>query len=69
MRDILISIFTEYSGQLWSKIKQLTDKQDQKISDLQDNIQDIMQKDSSNISIGTSIDTADTTDIFFKVLE
>lgn len=69
MRDILISIFTEYSGQLWSKIKQLTDKQDQKISDLQDNIQDIMQKDSSNISIGTSIDTADTTNIFFKVLE
>jgi hypothetical protein len=55
MRDILKSIFTEYSTLLWEKIN----KQDE----------EIQEKMNNKITIGKDLETSEPIEIFFKEIE
>lgn len=68
MRDILKSIFTEYSVQLWQKIKTQSDEQNDKIQALDETIQDVAN-DIGSVMMGDSAENAESTKIFFKVIE
>lgn len=67
MRNLLKSIFTEYSVQLWSKITAKNDVQDAQIDILNDKVTNIEQN-GGGIKIGDALDTATPTPIFFKVI-
>ena len=59
MRDILKSIFTEYSTLLWNKIN----------SKFNENNEEIQEKLDSKITMGSDLDTSEPVEIFFKEIE
>lgn len=59
MRDVLKSIFTEYSTLLWEKINGKLDKRDE----------EIQEKMNEKITIGKDLDTSEPIEIFFKEIE
>ena len=59
MRDILKSIFTEYSTLLWNKIN----------SKFNENNEEIQEKLDSKITIGKDLNTSEPVEIFFKEIE
>ena len=59
MRDVLKSIFTEYSTLLWNKIN----------SKFNENNEEIQEKLDSKITMGSDLDTSEPIEIFFKEIE
>lgn len=59
MRDVLKSIFTEYSTLLWNKIN----------SKFNENNEEIQEKLDSKITMGSDLDTSEPVGIFFKEIE
>ena len=59
MRDVLKSIFTEYSTLLWNKIN----------SKFNENNEEIQEKLDSKITTGADLDTSEPVEIFFKEIE
>lgn len=59
MRDVLKSIFTEYSTLLWNKIN----------SKFNENNEEIQEKLDSKITMGSDLDTSEPVEIFFKEIE
>ena len=59
MRDVLKSIFTEYSTLLWNKIN----------SKFNENNEEIQEKLDSKITMGSDLNTAEPVEIFFKEIE
>ena len=59
MRDVLKSIFTEYSTLLWNKIN----------SKFNENNEEIQEKLDSKITTGSDLDTSEPVEIFFKEIE
>lgn len=59
MRDILKSIFTEYSTLLWNKIN----------SKFNENNEEIQEKLDSKITMGSDLNTSEPVEIFFKEIE
>lgn len=59
MRDVLKSIFTEYSTLLWNKIN----------SKFNENNEEIQKKLDSKITTGSDLDTSEPVEIFFKEIE
>lgn len=68
MRDILKSIFSEYSTQFWQKIKNKSDEQDKKIQQLDTTIQSV-SNDIGSVIVGDTLETGTPTKILFKVLK
>lgn len=59
MRDILKSIFTEYSTLLWNKIN----------SKFNENNEEIQEKLDSKITMGSDVSKSEPVEIFFKEIE
>ena len=59
MREVLKSIFTEYSTLLWNKIN----------SKFNENNKEIQKKLDSKITMGSDLDTSEPVEIFFKEIE
>lgn len=59
MRDVLKSIFTEYSTLLWNKIN----------SKFNENNEEIQEKLDSKITMGSDLNTSEPIEIFFKEIE
>lgn len=59
MRDVLKSIFTEYSTLLWNKIN----------SKFNENNEEIQEKLDSKITMGSDLDMSEPVEIFFKEIE
>ena len=59
MREVLKSIFTEYSTLLWNKIN----------SKFNENNEEIQKKLDSKITMGSDLDTSEPVEIFFKEIE
>lgn len=59
MRDVLKSIFTEYSTLLWNKIN----------SKFNENNEEIQEKLDSKITMGSDLNTSEPVEIFFKEIE
>ena len=59
MRDVLKSIFTEYSTLLWNKIN----------SKFNETTEDIQEKLDSKITMGSDLNTSEPVEIFFKEIE
>ena len=59
MRDVLKSIFTEYSTLLWNKIN----------SKFNENNEEIQEKLDSKITMGSDLDTSEPVEIFFKEIK
>lgn len=59
MRDVLKSIFTEYSTLLWNKIN----------SKFNENNEEIQEKLDSKITMGSDVSKSEPVEIFFKEIE
>lgn len=59
MRDVLKSIFTEYSTLLWNKIN----------SKFNENNEEIQEKLDSKITMGSDVSKSKPVEIFFKEIE
>ena len=59
MRDVLKSIFTEYSTLLWNKIN----------SKFNENNEEIQEKLDSKITMGSDVSRSEPVEIFFKEIE
>ena len=59
MRDVLKSIFTEYSTLLWNKIN----------SKFNENNEEIQEKLDSKITMGSDLSKSEPVEIFFKEIE
>ena len=59
MRDVLKSIFTEYSTLLWNKIN----------SKFNENNEEIQEKLDSKITMGSDVSKSEPVEIFFKEIK